>query len=316
MHWRTSARASQQRLDRRRQRGAANLGQRQPQQSRFLRALWPALHDARLRCQRQVEMREGVLDRGQRVAQRDLGAEARAAKLRRIDVRVDLGQAPQSRPDAGRRPALEQHFAVALDEQYADRASRQDFLSAAARAVPRCDRRDVRRNRSATGHSAQRGSPRKQTVAPRSISACVYVSMSRAGKQRLGVLPQNALDRRVAGEAFHALVPREHALDVAVENRAALAAGKHRDRRRRRAADARQASRASAHRWEIRPRARRRRICAARCSKCAPPVVTQPAPLLQHLAPAAPPPGRARRETPRRSGGSTGSPSPPAFAAA
>ena len=90
----------------------------------------------------------------------------------------------------------------------------------------------------ATGHSSQRGVARVQTVAPRSISACVYVSIPRSRQQRFRDRPQLRLDFRRAGKAFDAAMAREHALHVAVEDRRALAEREGRDRRRRRAADA------------------------------------------------------------------------------
>ena len=89
----------------------------------------------------------------------------------------------------------------------------------------------------ATGQPPQRGARRVQIVAPRSISACVYDSMSRSRQQRVGDAPQFVLRLRRAWIACDATMAREHALHVAVEDRGAGPERERGDRRRRRAPD-------------------------------------------------------------------------------
>ena len=166
----------------------------------------------------------------------------------------------------------------------------------------------------ATGHSPQRGFARVHSVAPRSISPCVYASTSRVGS-RASASAQVSPRPGAAGKAVDAGVPREHALDVAVEDRGPLAVREHGDGGGGRAADAGQrrdrfgAARKPAVVVGDDRRCRRVEVMRA-------PVVAQARPVFEHAFERRGGERVRRRETRRRSARSTAAPSSPASAAA
>ena len=126
-----------------------------------------------MRREIEVEVREAVLDRRELALGRDARAErARAPFGRRVAVR-ELGEAIEAAPNAARRPAREQHAAVRiLDDEH---------RHAAARALRVRPRRRILRLRAAraaaqsrrAGRRVHAGRARVQSVAPRSMIACV-----------------------------------------------------------------------------------------------------------------------------------------------
>ena len=245
--------------------------------------------------------------RGKPLHARRVVAARRARDVRaHVVVERKLGQAPQSAPDAERGTPLEQ------DRRRRARSAARALRAAAApcadaaTAARRCDPSWRAMQSSRTGHTSQRGRVRVQTVAPRSISACVYASMSPhcPAAAHPATRHSAASTFGCAGIAVDAAMAREHALDVAVEDRAALAERERRDRRRRRAADARQ-------RRERRRIARKRAAVIARRPPAPPRAddaragssrVRSSARARDRAAPRR---ARARRETRRRSACST-----------
>ncbi len=124
--------------------------------------------------QRQREVREAVLDRRERRRGLDICAEsahvqyARGSSSSSISGRL---HSPPQMPSGG--TLLEQDRAGALDQQHAHRTLRQTRLAGRGDGSS-STRRSLRATQSlATGQSSQRGDERVQTVAPRSINACV-----------------------------------------------------------------------------------------------------------------------------------------------
>ena len=135
----------------------------------------PGAHRDALRMHRQPIVREAVLDRIELVADDDVGrdsAPCNVARRRRRDR--SSGRLHRPGPDAERGTLLQEDGAGVFHEQHADlRATGRAFAgrgdgSAATRSV-----RSATQS-AATGHSPQRGAARVQTIAPRSISPCVY----------------------------------------------------------------------------------------------------------------------------------------------
>ncbi len=135
-----------------------------------------------------------------------------------------------------------------------------------------------------------------QTVAPRSIRPWVYDSMSRAGRSAVAAA-HSSRSRACLGEvALEGEDAREHALDVAVEDRDPLAEAERGDRRGGRAADAGQLRQR---------RARRRELAAvlgdddlrAAMQVARPRVVAEAAPGGEHVAEAGARRARARRRS-------------------
>ena len=112
-----------------------------------------------------------------------------------------------------------------------------------------------------------------------------------------------ALRRRIARDAR---VARDHALHVAVEDRAALAAREGRDRRRRGAARRRAASSSASNASGKRPPNRATTSSRSAVQVAGARVVAQPAPEREHVAPRRPRRGGARRESARGSARSRG----------
>ena len=210
-------------------------------------------------------MREAVLDRRQRVADahaRRGSAPCNAARRRRARSTSGRLHSPAQIPAPGRfssrivparsststRTARDgRAFAGRGDGNVRDAtlaprdAVRRDGTLAAARRRPRAERRAEIHQRLRVGFDAARG------------------------QQRFRDRPQPRLDLRRAGKAVDAAMAREHALHVAVEDRGALAERERRDRRRGRAADARQRGDGVARRAGTGRRAARRSRRAAAC---------------------------------------------------
>src|SRR5581483_1495432 len=74
----------------------------------------------------QEKMREAVLDRRQWLRLCHLCAEARQARFPK-SARIDLGQAPQPAPNAGRRTFFQQHGAVLAQRDQRRLALRQQL---------------------------------------------------------------------------------------------------------------------------------------------------------------------------------------------
>ena len=144
---------------------------REPQDPVIRRAAATTARDA-LRLDRQPKMREGVLDRRERVAKGDARRKrARQCATASASTR-HFGQAPQSAPDAKRRTLLEQDRPGALDHEHANARCGNSFFGRGD-GSSRDAIRDARHAIARTGHSAQRGVVRVHSVAPRSIIACV-----------------------------------------------------------------------------------------------------------------------------------------------
>ena len=142
---------AQQLLDRRRQRSAAGVRQRQPEQSRLLGASRPVAHRARQRLERQPEVGEAVLDRRQRGAGHNVGGKARAAMRGRVGAcrraPADSTDPPRCRRSAGARAALRRAVRAAARWSRAAAA----FFLRAGPAARRSDARGGRRNRRRPG---------------------------------------------------------------------------------------------------------------------------------------------------------------------
>ncbi len=234
----------------------------------------------------------------------------------RGDIRVEIqfGKAPQPAPDAGGGTLLEQDHAGALQHQHAHRPLRQRFFRSRRRQFLHA----IVAARDAVVRDGACVAPRRRSRAHRraEIHQSLRVRAHVARRQeRVGFIPQRALDRRRAGVAFDAAMPREHALHVAFENRRARAERERGDRRGGGTADAgqrgngvdvvRKFAAVPSRRWPSPPRADDARAGSSQARSSVPardPRSRQPA--------------RPRPETPRGSACSTGSPSPPASAAA
>ncbi|EEF27205.1 conserved hypothetical protein, partial [Ricinus communis] len=154
-------------------------------------------------------------------------------------VAVQFRQRQQAAPDAHRRPLLQQHLTVIDDRQHHRVLLRRRLLRLAHRQIPGAagvEGHAARLHRTALARRAaaraQRGAHVHQALRVR-LDALLR-------QQRLGAPPHRFLGfflARIGVDAEHA---RKHALDVAVHDGRAPAAGKRRDRRRRRTADARQ----------------------------------------------------------------------------
>ena len=180
-----------------------------------------------------------MLDRGEQLLHGHLGTKARPAVRGDVLVERHLGQAPEPRPDADRGPPFEQQRAGVGEQQHAQRAARQRLRRPrrGQRVDPAVAPGDaIGRHRAALargpGARADRGAEIHQPL---------RVGLDVApGHERLGVAPQRRRDLGLAGEARDAAVAREHALDVAVEDRGAPAEREDGDRRRGRATDSRE----------------------------------------------------------------------------
>ena len=217
-----------------------------------------------LRMHRQREVREAVRDRGERVARRrrrrrSAHAQPRARRRRaRSSGRL---HSPPQMPSGG--TLLEQDLAAALDQQHAHGALRQRLRGPRRRQLRRCGARCARRNPRAPGHTSQRGRVRVQTRRAE-VHQRLRVRLDVACRQQRFRDASTAAPRPSARRESLSIaaMAREHALDVAVEDRAALAERERGDRRRRRAADARQ-------RGERRRIARKLAAVLDRRSRCA-----------------------------------------------
>ena len=229
-------------------------------------------------------MREAVLDRRELVADgRRRRRSARCNARATSSSSVDLGQAPQPAPDAERADASRAGSSPARSISSTRTARCGSALrgrgagSSATRSVAARDAIRGDRTLAAARRACACTPSRRDPSAP----ACTR-SMSVARQQRFGDRPQRRLDLRRAGIALDAAMAREHALHVAVEDRARARRTRTRRSPPPSSGRCRAASRASPHRAETRRHARatialRRRVQMMRAA-----VVAEAAPELEH----------------------------------
>ena len=177
------------------------------------------------------------------------------------------GRAQEPTPDARRRAQLQQHRTVrpSIASTVADRVGRCFHRPRSRQPV---DRLLTSRNTAGIAPGMPGISDGCACTSSRpdpSVPVCTHQSAVR--QQALPRAATIALDLRAAGIAVDREVPRQHALDVAVENRGALVKGKRGNRSCGRAADARQPRQCSARR-ETR-RHGHRRSAARSAADCA-----------------------------------------------
>ena len=214
------------------------------------------------RLQHPVEVRQHVLER-RHPFQRAGPVLDRAFEG---DGGVELGQRPQLRPHAGVGAAHQPHAIPLLQPQ-------QHAGALAALELARLDGKPLgRARRAALAHrvhrarvarrpadGADRGAQIHQALRVGGHRGVQRLAGGRVGQQVGGDRPQRLLGRRLRDVAVVREHAREHALDVAVEDRHALAEAERRDRRGRRPADAGQLGQLRARCAETRRRARRPR---------------------------------------------------------
>ena len=178
-------------------------------------------------------MAEGVPEGGPRRDAPGPGAEAEQAPVLHRLVDAQLGEGPEARPDAGRRPALEEHRARGVpDDEKAGRARGQWPCSpglGVAVDLPGGPRPAVLRHRAALAG----GSPGQAEGGAQVHDRLGVVGDPVGRGVGLGEGPEAPLRGAGARPSVHAVVAGEHALDVAVQDRVALAEGQGEDGGRR-----------------------------------------------------------------------------------
>ncbi len=166
-----------------------------------------------------------------------------------------FGQRPQAGPDPGRRPPLQQDAAILVfDHQHVRRCAAAVACRVWAMAVRRCGRHGTRCSPAGSG-TTRRPDRCACTGSRRNPSA---PACSRPGARPAAATPRSptAASRwRACPASLRCHAPAQHALDVAVQDRRAIAPGLRKDRACRTAADAGQRAQGVEHRGAMRLRA-------------------------------------------------------------
>ena len=184
-------------------------------------------------------MGEHVAKAGQRRDSAHRQPVARAHPVGGVGVLGQFGQALQATPDAGGRAPLQQHRAVGENHREASAALPGDFLR------PGCGQ--IGHAAVLQGHAGggQRAAGAGRAAAGAHGGAQIHLGLGvnihvACRQQALSQLPHGVFHRLGAREALDAEGAGQHPLHVAVEDRRPRAITEGADRRRGRAADARQ----------------------------------------------------------------------------
>ena len=273
---------AQQLLDRRGQRRAPRIGGREPDRPGRFGARRPAARAHALRMQRQREVREAVRDRRKLVAQRHVGREARfapsRARRRRAAIRAGSTVRPRCRR-GGRRSKR-----ISPPRSISSTRSARCGSAFRGRGDGNASTRSVvnATQSSATGQAGACGL-RARAHRRAEVHQRLRVGLDVArGQQRLGDVPHLRFDTGAAGEACDAAMPRQHALDVAVEDGAARARWRTRRWPPRSSVRCPAASPACPHPRGNAPACSRHDLLRRRVQVMRAPVVAQAAPVLEH----------------------------------